>query len=618
MIKNSLFAAVLLSSALIQTDANAGFLDIFSRNNSKVHSEAVKDVYSGLKFNYLDQEDRLLIVNDFLKTVELEYALLPLKIERIGLDFKKLKSEAIAAEMLETDITLAAEDKKDEYAREKIAFLQANSNMDFMDRMQALVASFKDTHFGIQEKINRPIIYSGLRLYRLQGKIYVGSIERKFLSLAGKGSGTDFSDIKIGDEVLAIDGVPVEKKIEDLKKYIAGSSEQYVDSNAVLALTIRNFKYEKKNFVTFTFRNAGIYKLPIFANKAMTATARLDAITYFNKYKIPSDTTAIGLTYDKPTNKWNDSALTFDGYSPRKLHLNLKGMTEYAGADGTPAIRTGYYISKGKTYGVLQLLTFYSPTAQNGTTTIPFLDAVRNFILELKENESPLIIDMRLNGGGYGNYPAAVLSMLAEQGTVYPGSTTGLRMTHFIRQIYEPELYKEIMGEDQTIGATADEIQNIISDTLDKHLDYAPMFANSPIMPDPIVRGFSNKVVALVTPDCISACDMMSFLLKESKRATIIGTNSNGTGAGFISTEAISASWEDPLKMFTAQVPNNLFGRPGPTAAVNIFEEGSVSKLCSENKATVADIQYSPTVIDFAKNSVGWLQKATEVLETPK
>lgn len=619
MIKNSLLAALMLSSALINTEANAGFMDIFSSKSNKVSSAAVKDVFSGLKFNYLDQEDRLLIINDFLKTVEIEYALLPLKAERIGLDFKKIKTDAIAAEMQEANITLNPQDKKDEFAREKVAFLQANSNMDFMDRMQALVANFKDTHFSIQEKISRPIVYNGLRLYRLQGKIYVGSIENKVLSLASKGSGgTSFSDIRIGDEVLAIDGVPVEKKIEELKKYISGSSDQYIDSEAVLALTIRNFKYEKKNYVTIAFRNAGVFKMPIFANKAMSATPRLDAITYFNKYNIPSDTTSIGLTYDRATNKWNDSGLTFEGYSPRRLHLNLKGLTEYKGADGTPAIRTGYYISKGKTYGVMQLLTFYTPTATNGTTTVTFIEAVRNFILELKENESPLILDLRLNGGGYGNYPAAVLSLLAGPDVIYPGHTSGLRMTHYIRQIYEPELYKVIMGEDQSIGATADEIQTIISETLDNRLEYAPMFAGSPILPDPLVKGFTNKVVALISPDCISACDMMSFLLKESKRATIIGTTSNGTGAGFVSNDQINATWEDPLKMFTAQVPNNLFGRPGPTADINIFEADSVSKLCSENKPTIADIQYSPTAVDFGKNSVGWLQKATEVLETLK
>lgn len=563
--KKSLVAALLVSTTMMSASSEAGFLDIFKSRDSKPNTESFRDVYSGLKFTYLDMEDRLLIVNDFLKTIELEYALLPLKAERISLDYKKLKTEAIALEMLQPNITIAPLDKKDEFAREKIAFLQAQSNMEFMDRMQMLVAQFKDTHLNIQEKVSRPMIYCGLRLFRFQGKIYVGSMEKKFLSMAGAGSKTDFSDIKLGDEVLAIDGVPVEKKIEDLKKYIGGSSLEYVDSVAVRSLTMRNFNYEKKNSITITFKNAGVYKLPIFSNKALGETPRLDAITYFNKYNIPSDTIALGMTYDKATNKWNDSNLKFEGYSVRRLALNLKGVVEYLDDDGDPALRTGYYISKGKTYGVMQLMTFSTMQLVSEKGAAPFLDVIRAFVLELKENGSPLILDLRSNGGGYGNYPPALLSILSPATSITPGPTSGLRMTHYIRQIYEPDLYKFIQGEDITLGATVDEVQAIISDALDNNKAYTPMFANMPIGPDPIVKGFDNKIVALISADCVSACDKTAFLLQDSKRAVLIGTHSNGTGAGFTSSGELNASWEDPLKMFSARIPNYLFGRPGDT-----------------------------------------------------
>ena len=103
----------------------------------------VKDVFSGLKFHYLDREDRLMIVNDFLKTVELEYALLPLKAERIGLDFNKLKAEALDAENNTADILLASADRNNSLEKERISFLQAKSNMEFLDRMQLLLQNFK-------------------------------------------------------------------------------------------------------------------------------------------------------------------------------------------------------------------------------------------------------------------------------------------------------------------------------------------------------------------------------------------------------------------------------------------------------------------------------------------
>src|SRR2546427_801022 len=66
----------------------------------------VRDVYAGVKFNYLDHQDRLMILNDFLASVKLDYALLPLKKERIGLDFEKLKADAILAETNAQDFIL--------------------------------------------------------------------------------------------------------------------------------------------------------------------------------------------------------------------------------------------------------------------------------------------------------------------------------------------------------------------------------------------------------------------------------------------------------------------------------------------------------------------------------
>ena len=603
-----------MTSAFLTTEAGAKTFNPFT-NPPKISSEAVRDVYSGVKFNYLDLEDRLLILNDFLKTVELEYALLPLKKERIGLDYKKLKEDAIAAENLVADITLSNADRKDSDLKEKVAFLQASSNMDFLDRMHAIISKFQDTHFSLQEKISRPYIYNGVRLFRIQGKIIVGSLEKKFLAMAGKLSETDFSAIRVGDEIIAIDGVPVESKIAEMKAYVSASSDEFRDSQAIRMLTLRNVLYEKKNFIKIEFKNAGIFKLPIFVNNTPGATPRLDAITYFNKYQIPSDSTSLGMVYDKASNTWTDSGLNFEGYSTRKLHLNLKGLTEYSDDSGAPGLRTGYYINKGKTYGVLQILTFYTKNLKNGNTALPFLDTIRNFILEMKENELPLILDLRVNGGGNGNFPAQVASMLTEEGVINPGATSGFRMTHYMRQVQEPGLFQEVVGEDQSVGLTIDQLKEVIDNTLENRLDYTPMFTTEVIPFDSKVKGFSNKIVALVTADCISACDKMAFLLKAAKRATIIGTHSNGTGAGYLSTSELNTKWEDKLRILSTQVPNYLFGIPGESFEQVVFEKGSVSKMCSENRPTIADVLYAPTMVDVTRNSLGWLQKAAQVLE---
>ncbi len=604
-----------LASSLVGSFAHAGLTDVLKVRKT---ISGVNDVYSGVKFNYLDRADRLLIVNDFLSSVQLDYALLPLKKERIGLDFEKLKLEAISAENNAADILLASTDRTNSTQRDAIAFQQAKSNMEFLDRMQALVASFQDTHFSIQETIARPFIYSGVRLFRVQGKIIVGSLEKKILGLSTKLSGNDLSGIQMGDEVVAIDGVAVEDRINELKKYVLGSSDEWSDNQAIRALTIRNFSYGDKNYTKIAFKSGALIKLPLYVNNPIGSTARVDVVSYMKQIGIPSDTSTIGMNFDKMTKTWSDSALTFSGFNTRTLHLNLKGLTELVDNDGQVALRTGYYINKGKTYGVLQILNFTAKTVKVGEAQISFLDGIRNFVAELKENQLPMVLDLRVNGGGNGNYPAAILGILAPEGAVYPGPTSGMRMTEYSRQLSESEFYQQAPGEDQSIGMTLDELHDVIDTTLGSGREYTPMYSYAPVIFDQKVKGFNNKIVALVTSDCVSACDMMSFLLKSTKRATIIGTHSNGTGAGYSSSSELNTTWSDKLRVLSSHMPNFLFGLPGESAETNVFETDSVFKMCSENRPTIADVKYSTTMLDVAKNNVGWLQTAVQVIEAQK
>jgi hypothetical protein len=579
-------------------------------------SGGLSNVYSGLKFQYYDREDRLYIVSDFLKTVELEYALLPLKKIRLNLDFNKLKEDAIRLESKVEDILILAENRSNPLERERISFLQAQSNMAFLDRMQNLVAQFHDTHFGIQEKIRRPLVYTGIRLFRIDGKVVVGGIEKKLMDLASKLSGTDFSFIKLGDEVNAIDGVPVEDKISDLKESISASSDEFADYQAIRSLTIRDHHYAPSNTIKISFKSGAILKLPLFANSSKDSTPRLDAMIFFAKYGIPYDTTAIGLDYDNASKQWLEGAIKFEGYSPTKLHLNLKGLTEMMGDDGTPALRSGYYISKGRIYGVLQILTFSTKNVKIKDATMSFIDGVRAFIAELKENQTPLILDLRFNPGGRANLPPQVLSVLAEENTVYPTTTTGYRMTSYIRQLQEPQLFQQMMGEDLSFGINREDLRDLFEKTIESRLDYTPMFSVGAIPFDKEkINGFSNKIVALVTANCISGCDMMAMLLKASKRATIIGTHSNGTGAGYSSTQSLNTNWVDRLRVFDTQIPNFLFGMPGEYYSTKVYDENSALKMCSENLPTEADIPYAAKMIDLTHNSMGWLQVAAKTLD---
>jgi hypothetical protein len=109
----------------------------------------------------------------------------------------------------------------------------------------------------------------------------------------------------------------------------------------------------------------------------------------------------------------------------------------------------------------------------------------------------------------------------------------------------------------------------------------------------------------------------MASLLKTSGRAVLVGTQSNGTGAGYLSTSELNTQWTDSLRVFETQIPNHLFGRAGDPN-VRIFGEDSALELDLENQPTMADVKYAPTAKDFSKNSLGWLEKAVETIENMK
>jgi hypothetical protein len=97
----------------------------------------------------------------------------------------------------------------------------------------------------------------------------------------------------------------------------------------------------------------------------------------------------------------------------------------------------------------------------------------------------------------------------------------------------------------------------------------------------------------------------------------LIGTHSNGTGAGFTYQDSRTAlNWRDNYYVLSTQIPNFLFGNPGGQVG-NFIYPSSVESLNSENKPVMADVTYDVTMDDVLKNDAGWINKAIEVLNQP-
>jgi hypothetical protein len=134
-----------------------------------------------------------------------------------------------------------------------------------------------------------------------------------------------------------------------------------------------------------------------------------------------------------------------------------------------------------------------------------------------------------------------------------------------------------------------------------------PIIPGLPAKPDEKYKGFPGKILTLVTPTCVSACDITSSILKKSGRSVFLGTHSNGTGAGFSASSTLNSDFTDANDQVQVKIPNFLFGVPDKVLdpEVGLPYDQYKDAYLLENRPTVADIQYSTKVEDLDPRSFG-------------
>ncbi|OGP04889.1 MAG: hypothetical protein A2Z91_02060 [Deltaproteobacteria bacterium GWA2_38_16] len=553
------------------------------------------------------QQDRVKIVCEMREVILNKYSLLYLKKERIGLDSKEHLNQCVQTEKEMTN----------------------DNNLHFLDRMQQCIASFQDTHFGIEAAARRPSILVGIFLKEIDQKFYISQkLSKIILYIQERNELKDLDKLlSIGTEVVEIDGQSIEDGIHRLEPFIGASSAIYRREGALQALFWRNFNYPTKNYMDIKVKTGAeekVIRLPWWWNK-LTGD-RVDTALLFKELDIPS-TELPAWDYSEEKMEWKRKGSGVDGYSDANPLILGNALSVYADDDENTSLSMGEVIASAqKVFCYMQLRTFASKSFKkinaDGSLGEPqdFLKPIKGFIAQCKEKELPLILDLRVNGGGRGSYPAQLLSILMEKDKTYASHVMSVRATAhsgwFLSQMLNhTELAARFLSNYTDARYFWDEYENAVN----KQEEHISLMVGEDIKTDEDVKGYDKKIVALITPNCISACDMTASLLKNSKRATLIGTHTNGTGAGFWDDEenGFPRKWVDSHNTLQVYIPNSLFGVPSKEI---VEKEGHIlpfkahKNFISENIPTVADVQFSPTLKDITGETKGWLNKALEVL----
>lgn len=501
-----------------------------------------------------------------------------------------------------------------------------NSDLHFIDRMKLCIAAFQDTHFGAYARMPLPNVSVGFLIRKIEGHYVIVARQGDLLDYTKTVSGlTNLDEVTaVGNEVLEVDGVAPAVLADHYKKYINSSSPGHRQLSADVAILSRNYDYPTKSTVHLKIKSRTKtydYELPWWA--ATGARSRLDTSEYFQKIGIPvNDRVRMFLDPDGKVD-WKTVPLNYSGYldsNPLVKSDPFRPIVTFKGDSGAIAARMGTIVTPKQSFCYLQLLTFSTEemVAPDGTS-LPYIETVRRFVKSCKAADLDMVVDLRSNGGGNGSYVAQVLSLLTPHGSTLGNKVMAFRVNSTAARlissmIEHPEIAAKDLGNID--HRFLSEIQNA-SDAGLSMTNTIPERAGT--VADADVGGYEGKVVVLVTPNCVSACDGMAAILKRTGRAVVLGTHSNGTGAGFQGTTNLDSNFTDTYDELSLKIPNYQFGysaKPFPDL-ISVPYEATVDDYFTENMPTVADVIVEPTLGDVLGLKNTWLDATLKALSTP-
>lgn len=524
------------------------------------------------------------------------------------------------------------------------AIAREEDPLAFYDRMRRCTAAFEDGHLVLGAPVRLPQVALGLSLRLAEGRIYIAGRERKLVSFLESASGPSGlgETLATGNEVVSIDGRPALEEVRSLASYLPASSEGARVERAVDALTRRDFAFPARRSATLVVVTpAGQRTIDLPWWVAPGAADHPATAAYVRRLGLPT-TDLLTWRYDPSRDAWARDALATAAQErgltilpPRDHHA----LRELLDEDERLAVRMGEVVRRrDRAFCYLQILTFQSETLSGPGGRKPFLAALEPFLRGCREKDLDLVLDLRQNGGGYLAHSSGLFAMLAEPGKSYPGGALVVRANTMNQLIYQQRAPSGAGPARAGDAMDPRHIAESIGAAARARATFSPAFLERPLQASGAGSGFTGRVVALVSPTCMSACDRLAALLQRSGRATLVGGPTEGAGGSQQETRSLPVRWTDPDGVLTLSLPNAAMGvQPALAAAPagpvvkaamgqgtaqgapdaytgEVPAEEFFQTLTFENRPVVPDVAYATRLDDLTHANRGWLEQAEAAL----
>jgi hypothetical protein len=484
-------------------------------------------------------------------------------------------------------------------AKEKI-LAKSLSLSEYQKVINDLILSMKDFHVSVKfhatESAKLPFMIRGA-----EGRYFIVHIDKTKLSKA------DFP-FSIGDELVEMNGQPVDTIIKDLIGNLGGNTSVTDQALAEMSLTSRSAARAHivpKGPVTVTFLKAGKkvtrqliwdYKKETVSRSNIKSRKSMDKKTLMPKLEMSSQIALDFAAEAKEENKF--------GLGTRSSYL--------------PSLGTKIWESD-KTYHHDAYIYLNDKKELIGYVRIPKYGAGEKESLQFKEimkrmakTTDKLVIDQLNNPGGSVFYLYSLVSMLTDKPVAAPKHYMAINQKMIIEanqsinelgSIKNIDELKKAMGADTISGYPASMTflefmksyyQFLVDEWNAGKTLTSPyhLYGVDKINPHPEVQ-YTKPILLLVNELDFSGGDFFPAIMQDNKRATIMGVRTSGAGGYVIGVD----------------IPNQL-GVGGFRYTGSLADR--VDNTPIENLGVTPDIKYSLSPKDYQNNFDGFRKKIQE------
>lgn len=502
----------------------------------------------------LAPEQRLADFDQLTGLLRSTYAMIEYKKTAIGVDFEQVAKRY----------------------RERVAAVASDN--DFYELLSAFIGEFKDAHLNHM----RPSAMSarlGFSLRRVEGKAVITYVDVKVLP-------PESFPFKVGDELLSVDGKPVNQILRERRPFISAGREEYALSKLTRQLSVRSGSAGPvpTGIAKLSFRPAGASEAQAIEMPWLVTGRPLPGLDFFADagagQRLP------GLV---PGQRNPDAAIDVMAPNDMEAAAEVAPIPSWGPADGlvvpSPLFPATLFESPKGTLGYIRIPTF-SPDDTAAAT-----GEFRRVLSQMKLARG-LVLDLADNPGGSVTYALTVASMFTDKVLELPRKAERANRTTLAE-------YREYeLSRNERTRAMAAHHAAEIEKAMEAGLGLTPpmtLFYRPSQSPDQEVR-FTKPLLVLINDQSVSAADMVPAVLQDNKRCKTFGVTTAGAGG--------SVSQYGPLS----------YSGSSFSVTINVTQRSSGSYI--ENVGVEADFPYEPTQQDIATRWSGYRKAYTEALSS--